>query len=87
MQQWRKPVMLLGFALAVLTYAPASSVNIFKAITHYANPALENALASAPVTVGADPAECSFQFKMTEAEKFMTSCATTKGALVASSVN
>ena len=47
--------MLLGFALAVLTYAPASPVNIFKAITHYANPALESALATAPVTVVADP--------------------------------
>jgi MFS family permease len=83
----RKPIMLLGFALAVLTYAPVSPVNIFKAITHYANPALENALATAPVTVVADPAECSFQFKMTGTEKFTTSCDTAKAALVAASVN
>jgi len=76
----RKPIMLLGFALAVLTYAPASSVNIFKAITHYANPALESALATAPVTVAADPSECSFQFKMTGTEKFTTSCDTAKAA-------
>jgi hypothetical protein len=33
MQHWRKPIMLLGFALAVLTYPPASPVNIFNAIT------------------------------------------------------
>jgi MFS family permease len=83
----RKPIMLLGFALAVLTYAPASPLNIFKAITHYANPALESALATAPVTVVADPSECSFQFKMTGTEKFTTSCDTAKAALVAASVN
>jgi MFS family permease len=83
----RKPIMLLGFALAVLTYAPASPINIFKAITHYANPALEQALATAPVTVVADPSECSFQFKMTGTEKFTTSCDTAKAALVAASVN
>ena len=83
----RKPIMLLGFLLAVLTYAPMSPFNIFRAITHYANPALEKALATAPVTVVADPAECSFQFKMTGTEKFSTSCDTAKAALVAASVN
>ncbi|HVY43174.1 MAG TPA: MFS transporter [Hyphomicrobiaceae bacterium] len=83
----RKPIMLLGFALAVITYAPNSPFNIFKGITHYANPALEKALASAPVVVVADPAECSFQFKMTGTEKFTTSCDTAKAALVAASVN
>jgi MFS family permease len=51
----RKPVMLAGFAIAALTY-----FWIFQGITHFANPALERALASAPVTVVADPAECSF---------------------------
>jgi MFS family permease len=83
----RKPIMLLGFLLAVVTYAPMSPTNIFKAITHYANPALERALATAPVTVIADPGECSFQFKMTGTEKFSTSCDTAKAALVAASVN
>jgi MFS family permease len=83
----RKPIMLLGFALAVLTYAPMSPFNIFKALTHYANPALEKALATAPVTVVADPSECAFQFKMTGVEKYSTSCDTAKAALVAASVN
>ncbi len=41
----RKPIILAGFAIAVVTYFP-----IFKAITHYANPKLEHALASSPVT-------------------------------------
>jgi hypothetical protein len=83
----RKPIMLLGFLLGVLAYAPMSPINIFKAITHYANPALEKALAAAPVTVVADRSECSFQFKMTGTEKFVTSCDTAKAALVAASVN
>ncbi len=46
----RKPVIMAGCALAALTYFP-----IFKAITHYANPALAEAQAVAPVTVFADP--------------------------------
>jgi MFS family permease len=83
----RKPIMLLGFLLAVITYAPMSPVNIFKGLTHYANPALEKALTSAPVTVVADQSQCSFQFKMTGAEKFSTSCDAAKAALVAASVN
>ena len=65
----RKPIMLAGFALAVVTYFP-----IFQGITHFANPKLEAALAAAPVTVIADPTECSFQFKATGAEKFTTGC-------------
>jgi MFS family permease len=83
----RKPIMLLGFLLAVLTYAPMSPINLFKAITHYANPALERALATSPVTVVADQSQCSFQFKMTGTEKFTTSCDAAKAALVAASVN
>ena len=78
----RKPIMLAGFALAAVTYFP-----IFQGITHFANPKLEAALANAPVTVTADPAECSFQFKATGAEKFTTGCDNIKAALVGLSVN
>jgi MFS family permease len=78
----RKPIILTGFLLAALTYFP-----IFKAITHFANPALEAALASAPVTVIADPSECSFQLKLTGTESFTSSCDIAKSALVARSVN
>lgn len=78
----RKPIILAGFLLAAVTYFP-----IFKGITHYANPALEQALASSPVSVIADPNECSFQFKMTGTESFTTSCDVAKSALVAKSVN
>jgi len=78
----RKPIMLAGFALAAVTY-----FYIFQGITHFANPKLENALANAPVTVTADPAQCSFQFKATGTEKFTTGCDTIKAALVGLSVN
>ena len=78
----RKPIILAGFLLAVVTYFP-----LFKGITHFANPKLEAALASAPVTVIADPGECSFQFKATGTEKFTTGCDIAKSALVNLSVN
>jgi MFS family permease len=78
----RKPVILAGFLLAALTYFP-----IFSVITHFANPALEKALSASPVTVIADPSECSFQLKLTGTEKFTTSCDIAKSALVARSVN
>jgi MFS family permease len=78
----RKPIMLAGFALAAVTY-----FYIFQGITHFANPKLAAALAAAPVTVTADPAECSFQFKATGTEKFTTGCDTIKSALVNLSVN
>jgi MFS family permease len=78
----RKPIILAGFALAALTYFP-----IFAALTHFVNPKLERALASAPVTVTADPAECSFQFNPVGTAKFTTSCDIAKSALVARSVN
>jgi MFS family permease len=78
----RKPIILAGFLLAAITYFP-----IFKGITHFANPKLEAALNSAPVTVITDPGECSFQFKATGTEKFTTGCDIAKSALVNLSVN
>ena len=78
----RKPIMLAGFALAVITYFP-----IFQGITHYANPKLEHALSAAPVVVTADPSQCSFQFKATGTETFTTACDIIKSTLVNLSVN
>jgi len=78
----RKPIILAGFALPVATYFP-----LFQGITHFANPKLEAALAGAPITVTADPNECSFQFNWTGTIKFTTGCDQIKAALVASSVN
>ncbi len=77
----RKPVILGGCLIAALTYFP-----LFKALTHYANPALEQAQASAPVTVVADPQECSFQFDPVGKKKFTSSCDVAKAALVKAGV-
>ena len=77
----RKPVILAGCALAALTYFP-----LFRALTHYANPALEAARATAPVRVVADPAECSFQFNPVGTTTFASSCDVAKAALVRAGV-
>jgi len=73
----RKPIIMAGLVLACLTYFP-----IFKGITHYANPALEEAIATAPVVVTADPNECSFQFNPVGTSQFTSSCDIAKSALV-----
>ncbi|MGJ4854963.1 MFS transporter [Labrys sp. KB_33_2] len=78
----RKWIMLLGFLLAAVFYQP-----IFKAITHYANPALETALAKSAVTVTADPADCSVQFDPIGTAKFTSSCDVAKNFLASSSVS
>lgn len=78
----RKKIIMAGCLIAVVTYFP-----IFKALTHYANPALEAAQMSAPVVVVADPSECQFQFNPTGTKKFTSSCDIAKAKLVAASVN
>ncbi|TCK31760.1 putative MFS family arabinose efflux permease [Ancylobacter aquaticus] len=78
----RKPIILGGCLIAALTYFP-----IFAAITHYANPALERAQATSPVTVVADPSECSFQFNPVGTAKFVSSCDVAKSFLARNSVN
>ncbi len=72
----RKKIVLTGCLLAALTYFP-----IFKAITHYANPALAHAVETAPVSVVANPEECSFQFDPVGKKQFTTGCDLAKGAL------
>jgi len=73
----RKPIIMGGLLLAALTYFP-----IFKAITHYANPALEAAQATAPVAVVADLADCSVQWDPVGKSKFTSACDVAKAALV-----
>ena len=74
----RKPIIMLGCLLAVISYLP-----LFKAITHYADPALEAAIVSTPAVVIADPDECSLQFNPVGMSKFTSSCDVAKSALVA----
>jgi MFS family permease len=77
----RKPIILAGCLLAVLTYFP-----IFKAITVAANPELAAAAASAPVIVVADPADCAFQFDPVGKKTFASSCDLAKSALATAGV-
>ncbi len=79
----RKPILLAGFLLGAVTYNYA-----FGLLTHAANPALETALASAPVTVTADPADCThLLFDPVGGRVFKSSCDIARQALIASSVN
>src|SRR5690606_33184198 len=75
-------IILGGCLVAALTYFP-----LFTLITHYANPALEQAQASAPLTVVANPSECSFQLNPAGTPKFVTSCDIAKRFLARNSVN
>ncbi len=78
----RKPIIMAGCLIAVLTYFP-----LFNALTEAANPDLAAAQAKNKVTVTADPAECSFQFNPTGVVKFTSSCDVAKQKLAASSVS
>ncbi len=73
----RKPVMLSGMALMLALYFPG-----FQLLTRAANPALAQAQASAPASVRADPAECSFLLDLTGgARQFASSCDIARTAL------
>ena len=78
----RKPLILGGCALAVLTYFP-----LFEHLTRTANPALYRAQTATDVTIFADPADCSFQFNPTGSVKFSTSCDIAKSLLAKRAVH
>ncbi|MGE6786740.1 MFS transporter [Ensifer adhaerens] len=65
----RKPIIMAGLLLAMLTYFP-----LFKALTWAGNPALAQAQATVRATVTAAPGDCKFQFNPTGTAKFTTSC-------------
>jgi MFS family permease len=72
----RKKIILTGCVVAALTYIP-----LFKALTHYANPAAFEAQKNNPVTVVADPSLCHFQFDPIGKAKFTSSCDIAKSTL------
>ena len=78
----RKPIIMAGCLLAVLTYFP-----VFEALTRAANPDLHAAQQKSQVVVVADPGECSFQFNPTGTVKFTSSCDVGKQRLAAGSVS
>jgi len=73
----RKKIVLAGCLIAAITYIP-----IFKGITHFANPAIESAVAASPVTIVADPNACTFQFDPVGKKTFLQSCDVAKTVLV-----
>ncbi|MDO9487863.1 MAG: MFS transporter, partial [Sphingomonadaceae bacterium] len=79
----RKPIILAGCALAVVTYFP-----LFGALTTAANPALARASLAAPVTVYADNERCSVQFDPVGKNRFdSTACDVAKSFLAKSGVS
>ena len=77
----RKWIIMAGCVLACLTYFP-----LFKTLTVAANPQLAAAVASSPVTVVADPANCSVQFDPIGKTVFNTSCDLAKSYLAKAGV-
>lgn len=73
----RKPVLLAGLLLATLFYFP-----LFKGLTHYANPAIDQASRQSPISVLADPATCTFQFDPVGKATFDSHCDKVKTFLV-----
>ncbi len=65
----RKPIIMAGCLLAVVTYFP-----LFNALTTYANPKLQQAIQKAPVTVESDQANCNLILNLTGTAKFTTPC-------------
>jgi len=78
----RKPIIMAGCLLAVVTYFP-----VFEALTKAANPDLYKAQQASKVVVTADPKECSFQFNPTGTAKFTSSCDIAKQVLAGASVS
>ena len=83
----RKVIIMGGLLLAVITYIPNTPVSVFNALTHFANPALEKAMASSPATITADVNECTFQFNPTGTAKFTSSCDIAKQVMASNSAS
>jgi len=79
----RKPIIMAGLALAVVTYFP-----LFGALTEAANPKLAAAQKTAKITVTVDPAQCSFQGSPIARDvDFTSSCDISKRSLAQASAS
>ena len=83
----RKVVIMSGLLIAIVLYIPNTPVSLFNALTHFANPALEKAMANAPATITADVNECSFQFNPTGTAKFTSYCDIAKQVMASNSAS
>ncbi|MEQ1888003.1 MAG: MFS transporter, partial [Alphaproteobacteria bacterium] len=78
----RKPVMLFGIGLAVISFFPA-----FQAMTRAANPALAASQEISPVTLHADPATCALQFDPIGRSTFASACDIARAVLANAGVS
>jgi MFS family permease len=83
----RKVIIMGGLLLAIILYIPNTPVSLFNGLTHFANPALEKAMASAPASITADLNECTFQFNPTGTAKFTSSCDIAKQVMASNSAS
>ncbi|NTS32689.1 Sugar transporter [Phyllobacterium sp. YR620] len=77
----RKPIIMAGLALAIITYFP-----LFHALTWAANPALAKAQETVRATVTAAPGDCNFQFNPVGTRKPVSSCDIATDFLAKSSI-
>jgi hypothetical protein len=83
----RKVIIMGGLFLAIILYIPNTPVSLFNGLTHFANPALEKAMATAPASITADLNECTFQFNPTGTAKFTSSCDIAKQVMASNSAS
>jgi MFS family permease len=78
----RKPIIMAGCAMAVVTYFP-----LFHALTLLANPKLQAAIEASPVTVEAPSSDCNLVLNLTGTAKFTTPCDTSRTFLANAGVS
>jgi MFS family permease len=78
----RKPIVMAGCLIAALTYFP-----LFNALTTYANPKLEAAIAKSPITVVANDSDCGLLLNLTGTKVFTSACDVTRKFLADAGVN
>jgi MFS family permease len=78
----RKPIIMAGCLIAAVTYFP-----LFHALTALANPKLQAAIATSPVSVVAADADCNLVLNLTGTAKFTTPCDTSRTFLANAGVN
>lgn len=78
----RRPVYIGGYVLAAVLTIP-----IFQGLTHFANPALQQAQDKSPIVVATNPADCSVQFNLLGTSKFTSPCDVATNAMTTLGLN
>jgi hypothetical protein len=78
----RKPIIMAGCLIAAVSYFP-----MFHALTSLANPKLEEAIRTAPVSVVAPASDCNLVLNLTGTAKFTTPCDTSRTFLANAGVS